>query len=125
VVVSEEVWPDAGPAGVFWFEQPAKPDERWTPHKIATQYTTNAMDVADMNGDGAPDIITGEHRGTRKVAVWENTGRGKTWTERIIDTGKESHLGARALDLDQDGKPEILSICWDTYQNLHLWYRTR
>jgi hypothetical protein len=49
------------------------------------------MDVADMNGDGAPDIITGEHRGTRKVAVWENRDHGKSWTERVVDTGKESH----------------------------------
>ncbi|MCW5980392.1 MAG: VCBS repeat-containing protein [Bryobacteraceae bacterium] len=123
VAVAEESWPDAGPASVFWFEQPSDLSQPWTRHTVVTQYTTNAMDVADMNGDGAPDIVTGEHRGTRKVAVWENRNRGASWVERVVDTGKESHLGARAIDLDGDGKPEILSICWDTYRNLHLWTR--
>jgi hypothetical protein len=82
------------------------------------------MDVADMNGDGLPDIVTGEHRGSRKVAIWLNTDRGDKWVEQVVDTGKESHLGARVFDLDGDGRPEILSICWDTYRNLHLWHRT-
>ena len=121
VAVSEETWPDVGPAGVFWFEQPSARDQPWTRRKVVTQYTTNAMDVADMNGDGVPDIITGEHRATRKLAIWQNTDHGRSWTERVVDTGKESHLGARAMDLDGDGKPEILSICWDTYWNLHMW----
>ncbi|MEW5979605.1 MAG: VCBS repeat-containing protein [Acidobacteriota bacterium] len=124
VAVSEEVGPEAGrAASVFWFEQPSEPGEFWTRHKVVTQYSTNALDVYDMNGDGAPDIITGEHRGSRKLAIWENRDHGRTWLERVVDTGKESHLGAKAIDLDGDGRPEILSICWDTYWNLHLWHQ--
>ena len=121
VVVSEETWPEMGPASVYWFEQPADPNESWSRHTIVTQFTTNSLDVADLTGDGVPDVITGEHRGARKLAIWENLSQGKSWRQHVVDTGKESHLGARAFDLDGDGRSEILSICWDTYQNLHLW----
>jgi hypothetical protein len=124
IVVSEEVWPGPFGASVYWFEQPEDAKNlRWTRHTLVTQNSTNSMDVADMDGDGDPDIITGEHRGTRRVAVWENVDRGKRWIEHVVDTGKESHLGARVADLDGDGRLEILSIAWDTYPFLHLWTR--
>jgi hypothetical protein len=38
-----------------------------------------------------------------------------------VDTGKESHLGARLVDLDGDGAQEIVSIAYDGFQQLHLW----
>ena len=56
-VVSEET-PLKG-ASVYWFEQPADPKGRWARHTVTTQYTTNSMDAADMDGDGDTDIITG------------------------------------------------------------------
>ena len=33
--------------------------------------------------------------------------------------GKPS--GARAADLDRDGDLDLVGICWDSYQELHLW----
>ena len=65
----------------------------------------------------------GEHRDTRKLALWENVNHGASWVEHIVDTGKENHLGARVADLDGDGRLEILGIAWDTYPYLHLWLR--
>jgi hypothetical protein len=108
-------------AGTWWWEQPADPESaNWTRHQIVEQATTNAMDVADMDDDGDVDVILGEHRGDRKLAIWENDGSGN-FTQHVVDTGKESHLGARVADLDGDGDMEIVSICYDTYQYLHLW----
>jgi hypothetical protein len=122
IVVSEEIRYHG--ASVYWFEQPKdRSSRKWTRHTVITQYTTNAMDVADMDRDGDMDIITGEHRGTRKLAIWENVDHGASWVEHIIDTGKENHLGARVADLDGDGRLEILGIAWDTYPYLHLWLR--
>jgi hypothetical protein len=107
--------------GVYWLEQPADPaSPSWPLHTVVLQATTNSMDVADMDGDGDIDLISGEHRGEEKVAIWENDGRG-TFTERIVSRGRESHLGTRVFDLDADGDLDIVSIAWDEYRFLHLW----
>jgi hypothetical protein len=120
IVMSEET--PLEDASVYWFEQPTDPKSPdWTRHTVVTQYTTNSMDVADMDKDGDIDIITGEHRGTEKVAIWENVNDGSSWVERVVSEGRESHLGARVADLDGDGDLEIASIAWDDYQYLHLW----
>ncbi|HRX86528.1 MAG TPA: PKD domain-containing protein, partial [Phycisphaerae bacterium] len=92
----------------------------WTRHTIVTQYTTNSMDVADMDHDGDIDIITQEHRGTKKLQIWDNDGCGN-FAERIVDTGVEGHLGARVADLDHDGDLDIFSIAFDAYSDLYLW----
>jgi hypothetical protein len=79
------------------------------------------MDVADIDGDGDIDVITGEHRGTKKLAIWMNVNQGASWVERIVSRGKESHLGARLEDLDGDGDLDIASIAWDEFRFLHVW----
>jgi VCBS repeat protein len=79
------------------------------------------MDVADMNKDGLVDIVTGEHRGSKKVIIWENVKQGTSWVPHVVDSWRESHLGARAVDLDGDGDLDIVSIAWDRYQDLHVW----
>jgi hypothetical protein len=83
-------------------------------------YTLKSMDLADMDRDGDLDNITGKHRGTLTVVIWEDDGRG-SFVAHLVDAGKESHLGARVFDLDEDGDLDILSICWDTPEYLHLW----
>jgi len=122
IVVSEENEGTEPNAHVYWFEQPDNPkSSNWTRHLVTTQYTTNSMDVADLDGDGATDIITGEHRGTTNVKIWQNLNQGSAWVEHLVSTGKESHLGTRVADLNGDGNPEIVSIAWDNYPYLHLW----
>jgi hypothetical protein len=66
-------------------------------------------------------VVTGEHRGQLRVRIWKTTDNGLTWSETLVDTGKESHLGTRLVDLDNDGDLDIVSIAYDTFQNLHLW----
>ncbi len=123
VVVSEERYPGPDPdASLFWFEQPEDATAgSWPRHTVVTQYSLNNLDVADMDGDGVPDIITAEHKGPRLlVQVWRNDGKGN-FSVHQVDEGKESHLGARVADLNNDGAPEIISIGWDKYQFLHVW----
>ena len=126
VVVTEENDGSEPNAEVMWYEQPEDPySSEWERHVIVTQYTTNGLDAADLDGDGDIDLTTGEHRGTKKVSIWENAGvsaDGRVeWIEHPVDEGKESHLGARVWDLDGDGDMEIVSIGFDQPQDLHLW----
>jgi hypothetical protein len=108
-------------AVTYWWEQPTDPtSNNWTRRLIVSQGSTHSMDTADMDDDGDIDVILGEHRGDRKLAIWENDGTG-SFTEHVVDTGKESHIGAQVWDLDLDGDRDIASIAFDRYQNLYLW----
>ncbi|NIA30314.1 MAG: hypothetical protein GWP06_10430 [Actinobacteria bacterium] len=120
MVVSEENG-EANGAHVYWFEQPQNPEAKaWPRHTIVVQASTNSMDVADMDDDGDMDIITGEHRGQKRICIFENDGNG-TFICHVVDHGKESHLGVRVADLDGDGDKEIVSIAWDDFKSLYLW----
>ncbi len=67
-------------------------------------FTTLPMDV---NGDGKVDFITCSYFG-KNVGWVENPGeKGKPWSYHEIDLPGESEA-AVAVDLDGDGKPEIL-----------------
>ncbi|MHC4538235.1 MAG: FG-GAP repeat domain-containing protein [Planctomycetota bacterium] len=119
IVVSEET--GRTDAHLFWFEQPSEPTgKKWKRHLVVKQYTMNSMDIADMDNDRDTDIIVNEHRGDKRVQVWENDGRGN-FTAHLVGQGKEGHLGARVADMDNDGDLDILSIAWDGYPFLHLW----
>jgi hypothetical protein len=123
IVVTEERSPGPDPdASLYWFEHPADPTQKsWSRQTIVTQYSLNNLDVADMNGDNYPDIITAEHKGPDlKLQIWKNDGKAN-FTPIQIDHGKESHLGARVTDLNGDGALDIVSIAWDRYQYLHIW----
>lgn len=122
VVVTEERHPGKEPdASLFWYEAPADPKEgEWIRHKLVTQYSLNNLDVADMDRDGDPDIITCEHKKLCRLQIWENDGAGNFFAHEI-DRGKESHLGAQTVDLDGDGDLDIVSISWDKWEYLHVW----
>ena len=120
LVVSDENGDPDG-AGTFWFRAPADPTQPWQRSEVVTQASTNAMSVADITGDAAPDIVTGEHKGELDLTVWQNIGAGASWVPELVDSGHESHLGARVVDLDGRGRLGIVSIAWDEPEDMHLW----
>lgn len=112
----------ADEAQTFWFETPMDPTQMaFTRRMIADQGSTNSLSVADMDGDGRPEVITGEHRGALRVRIFKTRDNGQTWTDTLVSSGKESHLGARVFDMDGDGDLDILSIAYDNSEFLHLW----
>jgi hypothetical protein len=121
VVGSEENGAGAD-AKTAWWAQPADPTAGdWTRTPVATQGSTNSLDVADLDGDGDADVVTGEHRGGLAVRIFENDGDGASFTAHLVDEGKESHEGAQLFDLDEDGDLDLVSIAYDAPQHVHLW----
>jgi hypothetical protein len=123
VVVSAEDPTGELASEVVWYRQPEALDDEWDRQVISRGFSTNGMDVADFDGDGDVDVVTGELLGDRRVTIWENVGRpeGVMWVEHLVDSGKESHLGARVHDLDDDGDLDIVSIGFYEPNLLHLW----
>jgi VCBS repeat protein len=120
VVGTEENGVDSG-AETAWWEQPTDPTSPdWVRHPVVTQGTTNSLDLADLDDDGDVDLVTGEHRGSLEVKIFENDGAG-AFTTHPVDAGKESHDGTRLFDLDDDGDLDIVSIAYDAPENVHLW----
>lgn len=123
VVVTEEIWPGLDPdASMYWYEAPADPASTgWERHLVVTQYSMNNLDLGDLDQDGDIDIVTCEHKGNpERLQIWENNGQGY-FRRHLVDFGKESHLGARLADMDEDGDLDIVSIAWNDFQYLHLW----
>jgi hypothetical protein len=122
LIVTEENRGTEEDALACWWEQPASgaTSREWRRHAVATRFTLNSLGAADMDMDGDVDLVLAEHRGDKRIEVWENDGRG-TLVERPVGRGAESHLGARAVDLDGDGDLDLVSIAYDGFRGLHLW----
>lgn len=119
IVITEEN--QGGPASIVLFLNPGRLSGEWQSKILAKQFTTNSMSVGDVDKDGDSDIVTAEHRGPKRLTLWENVGKGK-FRPYIIDQGKESHDGAKLVDLDGDGDLDIISIAWDKFWNIHVWW---
>jgi hypothetical protein len=122
IVVTEENVGTAADALACWWEQPATSatNANWVRRTIATQYTMNSLDIGDLDQDGDMDLVLAEHRGTERIAAWQNNGLG-VFAEKRVGEGRESHLGARLADLDGDGDLDLVSIAYDDYTKVHVW----
>jgi hypothetical protein len=120
VIVTEERYPGFDPdAQMVLFVQ--KDSYRWNKRVIVTQHSMNNLDAGDVDQDGDIDIVTAEHKGdTLKTELWLNNGRA-VFSSSIIDTGKESHLGTKLVDIDNDGDLDLISAVWDRHQYIHIW----
>ncbi|WP_287374573.1 VCBS repeat-containing protein [Mesorhizobium sp.] len=113
-------------AKAHWWRNPGDIRQNWEQQEATSRSSLNSLSAADMNDDGRPDLVMGEHRGALRLSLWRNLGGGRL-IEQLVDEGVESHFGARTVDLDGDGDREIVSIGWDAPQAIHAcatWHRS-
>ncbi|MBL8173992.1 MAG: VCBS repeat-containing protein [Bryobacterales bacterium] len=115
----------SGPkSSILWLEQPPNLDGIWKRHSIGHTFpdTPIAMTLADLNGDGRLDLITGgysqnprDHDGAQinaesvvgRIAWFEH--QGATWQRHDISRTKRGMYDAfLARDMDGDGDLDLL-----------------
>jgi hypothetical protein len=66
-----------GSGKVVWFENPGDPRKTpWKMHVVKVNWrTVNQVLVADLDGDGRPDIIAVAERGANELRWWRNEGK--------------------------------------------------
>lgn len=106
---------------LIWLEQPAEPSGPWRVHLLGSYKPDSIVGiaVADIDGDGDPDIMTGGYsRGSRirdgeaaiedplgRLAWWENPGEmDADWTRHDISRRERGMFDKfEAHDMDGDG----------------------
>ena len=119
VAVAEERYPGLEPDANLWVY--LQRDTGFARQQVVEQFSMNNLHAVDIDRDGDVDLLTSEHKGDRlALQAWLNDGSAD-FSPRELDRGKESHLGARAYDMDGDGDDDVVSIGWDQHQYVHLW----
>ncbi len=108
---------------LVWLEAPSDPTRTWDVHAISSNVGGGySLDVGDVDDDGDPDVILGEHRGATRLLLFENDAG--SWPEHVIHEGGagfDHHDGSRLVDLDQDGDLDVVSIGWFPPSNVWVW----
>jgi hypothetical protein len=97
--------------------------------EFATRFTANEVNEvtsaewADMNLDGAPDLVLGN--GTNDVWVFMNHGDGSFTGEPVrLQVGGPT-TGVEVFDADLDGWPDLLCLPRDSGQSVRLFLNSR
>ncbi len=66
--------------------------------------------LADMDGDGDLDVLSGDHSATAQVGLYRNDGTAQFGAMEVVVTSPDPGFGLTAVrDMDQDGDVDVLS----------------
>lgn len=115
-------------ARVAWLENTGDPRHKpFVPHVVDRIHCPHSLSVADLDGDGKPEIVAGEHdpfnpyHSRCRLFVYKLADpRGTAWTRFLLDDRFEQHDGARVIELSP-ARFGILGHGWAESRYVHLW----
>jgi hypothetical protein len=112
------LYPHAHDYGIFWLQQTA--DGKWNRMKIDDAWSqAHASTLADINGDGQKDFITGkrfwahDHDPGAQEPLgiywyeWRKSGSAIEWIRHIIDYSSSAGAGMQIATADIDGDGDL------------------
>lgn len=109
---------------VVWWRNDRGDGTAWTKYDIGADVPgVFSLTTADLNGDGALDVLSQSTKDpARAVVFWLNGGDGRSWTETVVEDGTPGIWFTRAADIDGDGDPDIVAVVFRRENRAVLWY---
>ena len=116
---------------LVWFENPKDPrTDPWIKHTVDTVRCAHSVAAYDLDGDGEPEIVCGEHdpfwpyRNQCRLFVYKKADpRGIAWTRFTLDDRFEHHDGTKIVPLP-NGRAAIASHGWTDSIYINVWEPT-
>ena len=116
----------ASSSHVLWFENQG--DElgagaagAFTNHVINSESGVRAVSIADVDGDGDLDILSGSTSSNGTDLKWHENDGTSTWTEHAVGLTGGTHT-IHAVDLDADGDLDVVSANYTTSNTTALYW---
>jgi hypothetical protein len=110
-----EVFVTRGNGNLYGLQSNGNPLPGWPKQYSATTYTESSPIIADIDGNGTPDIILGDE--TQFMRAWDASGA------VIVGFPLANQDAMRAVptaaDVDQDGKVNLVAAGWD--KGVYVW----
>jgi len=111
-----------------WFENPPDPrNDPWKMHLVDKVRCPHSLDIGDLDGDGEPEIVCGEHdpfkpyRSRCRLFVYKKVEpQGRAWFRYTLDDRFEHHDGTKIFEV-APGRMGIISHGWTDSRYVHLW----
>ena len=103
--------------GLWWYENPGKATSAtamWQRHFITDSYDTEGGVMADINGDGKPDIALAHYN--HSGILWVDFSGAQPRIHHVGGKDEDGH-GIGVGDVNGDGKPDILTP-YGWFQNI-------
>ncbi len=107
---------DSGGGTFTWWENSGGTNQSWTKHQIAKENGATNIKGADVNRDGAPDVVASCGHG--KGVFWF---QGPAWKKHVIDADLRDPHALAIGDFDNDGDTDVATASFSAF--VVRWYQ--